>query len=76
MNEDIGRLQMAASSAERTLGKQPQLAEMGRLPSFAANESSHSVAYSLNVGNLHDTGHLTGGTPPAAMAEVPTFAVA
>jgi hypothetical protein len=42
---------------------------MGRLPSFAADESGHSAAYPLNVGNLRDTGHSVGATPPAAMAE-------
>jgi len=29
-------------------------------------------AHTLNVGNLHDTGHLTAPTPPAAMAEQET----
>jgi hypothetical protein len=28
-----------------------------RVPSFAADESGHSATYSLNVGNLRDTGH-------------------
>jgi len=32
-------------------------------------DGSHSVAYSLNVGNLHNTGHLAEATPPAAMAD-------
>lgn len=41
----------------------------GRLPSFAPDESGHSAAYSLNVGNLRDTGHSVGATPPAAMAD-------
>lgn len=27
------------------------------------------LAYSLNVGNLRDTGHLVEVTPPAAMAD-------
>jgi len=34
------------------------------------------AAYSLNVGNLRDTGHSVRATPAAAMAEVLTFAVA
>jgi hypothetical protein len=37
--------------------------------SRAADESSHSAAYSLNVGNLRDTGHSAEAMPPAAMAE-------
>ena len=45
----------------------------GRLPSFAADESGHSAAYSLNVGNLRDTGHSDGATPPTAMAEQQSF---
>jgi hypothetical protein len=45
------------------------MAEMGRVPSFATDESSHSAAYPLNVGNLRDTGHPAEATPPAAMAE-------
>jgi hypothetical protein len=32
-------------------------------------DGSHSVAYSLNVGNLRDTGHSAEATPPAAMAD-------
>ena len=62
--------------AERLLRLDPCLeplkvrpAALGRLPSFAADESGHSAAYSLNVGNLRDTGHSDGATPPAAMAE-------
>ncbi len=39
------------------------------MPSFSADESSHSAAYFLNVGNLRDTGHSAEATPPAAMAE-------
>jgi len=39
------------------------------VPSFSADESSHSAAYFLNVGNLRDTGHSAEATPPAAMAE-------
>jgi hypothetical protein len=42
---------------------------LGRLPSFAADESGHSATKSLNVGNLRDTGHSDGATPPAAMAD-------
>jgi hypothetical protein len=34
-----------------------------------ADESSHSAAYFLNVGNLRDTGYSVGAMPPAAMAE-------
>jgi hypothetical protein len=49
-----------------------ELAALGRLPSFAADESGHSAAYSLNVGNLRDTGHSVGATPPAAKAEQET----
>jgi len=44
----------------------------GRLPSFAADESSHSTAYSLNVGYLRDTGHSAEVMPPAAMADDPS----
>lgn len=32
-------------------------------------DGSHSVAYSLNVGNLRDTGHSAEATPQAALAE-------
>ena len=49
--------------------REPVLYSIGQLPSFAADESSHSAAYSLNVGNLRDTGHSVGATPPAAKAE-------
>lgn len=45
------------------------MAPVGRLPSFAAGDSSHSAAYSLNVGNLHDTGLSAEATPPAASAD-------
>jgi len=31
------------------------------------------AAYSLNVGNLRDTGHSAEATPPAAMADQETF---
>jgi hypothetical protein len=48
------------------------MAATGRLPSFSDDESSHSAAYSLNVGNLRDTGHLAEATPAAAMAEQQT----
>jgi len=43
---------------------------MGRVPSFSADESSHSAACFLNVGNLRDTGHSAEATPPAALAEL------
>ena len=39
------------------------------MPSFATDESSHSASYTLNVGNLRDTGHLSEVTPPTAMAD-------
>jgi hypothetical protein len=42
--------------------------------SFAADESGHSAAYSLNVGNLRNTGHSAEAMPPAAMAEFRTLA--
>jgi hypothetical protein len=44
---------------------------MGRVPSFATDENSHSAAYSLNVGNLRDTSHSAEAKPPAASAEQP-----
>jgi hypothetical protein len=53
------------------LGREPYV----RLPKpttatgRTADESSHSAAYSLNVGNLRDTGHSDGAMPPAAMAD-------
>jgi len=50
-----------------------QAAGVGCRP-YSAAESSHSAAYSLNVGNLRDTGHSAEATPPAAMAEQETFA--
>jgi hypothetical protein len=45
------------------------MAATGRVLSFAVDESSHSAAYSLNVGNLRDTGHSDEATSPAAMAD-------
>jgi hypothetical protein len=45
----------------------------GSVPSFAAGESSHLAAYSLNVGNLRNTGHSAEVTPPAAKAEKRKF---
>ena len=60
-------------TTEQPLSLTAPIAEMGRVPSFAANESGHSAAYSLNVGNLRDTGHSAEATPPAAMAEQPSL---
>ena len=48
---------------------------MGWVPSFAANERGRSAAYSLNVGNLCDTGHTAEATPAAATAETGVIAV-
>lgn len=45
---------------------------LGRMSSFATAESSYSASYSLNVGNLRDTGHSVEATPPAAMADEAT----
>lgn len=45
----------------------------GLPPSFATDESSHSVSYYLNVGNLRDAGHSAEVMPPAAKAEHETF---
>jgi hypothetical protein len=42
----------------------------GRKHAVADQESGRSQAHTLNVGNLHDIGHLTEATRLAAMAEV------
>lgn len=43
------------------------------LPSLSADESGHSAAYSLSVGNRRDTGHSAEAMPPAALADDPPF---
>lgn len=43
--------------------------QTGRKYAFAVLKNGRSAAYSLDVGNLRDSGHSVGATPPAAMAD-------
>jgi len=47
------------------LGREPyvRLPKPTTVTGRTADESSHSAAYSLNVGNLHNIGHSVGATP-------------
>ena len=48
--------------------KPDSLFRVGCLPSLLT-KSAIQAAYSLNVGNLRDTGHSAEATPPAAKAD-------
>lgn len=47
---------------------------LGNCPSLLA-KAAIQAAYSLNVGNLRDTGHSAEAMPPAAMADHRTIAI-
>jgi multisubunit Na+/H+ antiporter MnhG subunit len=51
-----------------------QLLRVGCRPSLLT-KAAIQAAYSLNVGNLRDTGHSAEATPPATMADELTFLV-